>query len=355
VYATQASEAAEAGLARVVEEWVPEVHGTMAVYANNPANQASFGMSRVGASGSRQWNTPVVRRLNNELFLVESSGELRGAGGQVLATRRLYSLLRLAKPTVTVNAAVTVMNPIDLNGNAYDVTGINENPPGWTGCDPVSADNTDDVVGIRSASTTGVQNQDLDNVAGYPQGAVANDPQVTSATFQNFLDYTFATLASQPGVKALPSSTTYTGVGPVLDYTQTPATCKRSQLLNLGEPWRTGGAVPQCYSYYPVVHGTGSQTKFAAGSRGQGILLIDGDLEMVGGFEWAGLIIVRGSIKITGTGNKIYGALLAESVTDDNSIGGNVDITFSACAYQLAVGGSSRASPLGQRSWVQGS
>ena len=50
--------------------------------------------------------------------------------------------------------------------------------------------------------------------------------------------------------------------------------------------------------------------KFASGTRGQGILLVDGDFELVGGFEWTGLILIKGQMKITGTGNKIHGAIL---------------------------------------------
>jgi hypothetical protein len=121
----------------------------------------------------------------------------------------------------------------------------------------------------------------------------------------------------------------------------------------MGEPRRPPSiVVPPCYGYFPVVHGTANRTKMASNSRGQGTLLIDGDLELQGGFEWNGLIIVRGSIKISGTGNKIWGALLSESITEDNSIGGNVEITYSACAIQKAVQGASLPVPLRTRSWV---
>ena len=36
--------------------------------------------------------------------------------------------------------------------------------------------------------------------------------------------------------------------------------------------------------------------------------------KLVGGFEWTGLILVRGQMKVTGTGNKIHGAILTEGV-----------------------------------------
>jgi hypothetical protein len=292
-----------------------------------------------------------VRRLNSSLFLVRSTGRKVTAGGTVLASQSIAHWVRLAKPTIGVNAAVTVQDPITFNGNSLEVTGINTAPPGWTASDcPTGypdAGDTDDVVGIRSSTTTGANGSDLNNIAGYPTKVVANDPTITSATFNDFLDYTFATLASQPGVKVLPNSTPYNGVAPVADNTVTPAVCDKTVLLNLGEPGRPA-TVPQCTGYFPTVHSTGATLKFAAGNRGQGILLVDGDFEIVGGFEWSGLILVRGKMKITGTGNKINGAILTEGVdvATSGSIAGNAEVSYSKCAIDRAITGSAVPLPL---------
>jgi formylmethanofuran dehydrogenase subunit C len=112
--------------------------------------------------------------------------------------------------------------------------------------------------------------------------------------------------------------------------------------------------VIQCIGYFPVVHSTGSQLKFAAGNRGQGTLLVDGDLELAGGFEWDGLIIVKGAIKINGTGNKLTGAVFAQGVNilTAGAVSGNVEIKYSKCAVDKAVGGATLAAPLGQRSFT---
>ena len=93
----------------------------------------------------------------------------------------------------------------------------------------------------------------------------------------------------------------------------------------------------------------------ASNARGQGLLLIAGDLEIAGGFEFSGLIIAKGGIKISGTGNKITGALLAQDVNldDQNSISGNTTLQFSSCALNKAIQGSAFAKPLTYRSWVQ--
>ena len=93
----------------------------------------------------------------------------------------------------------------------------------------------------------------------------------------------------------------------------------------------------------------------AAGARGQGLLLVEGDLEIVGGFEFYGLIVAKGGIKINGNGNKVIGALLAQDVDidDQNSISGNTTLQYSSCALSKAIKGSAFAEPLAYRSWAQ--
>ena len=351
--AADAQNAADAGLADVYATWDPTVQGALAPWTPSAPILWSGGTRTL--QNGKLYYVPTVKRINSELFLVEVTG-WRGSSGTRLSQLSLAQWFRLVKPTIGVNAAVTVNDPITFNGNAFSVSGFNSLPAEWNAgeCPPLDPGNLDDVVGIRSATGTGVGTQDFDNVFGFPARDAPNDPSVTSATFTNFVDYTFATLGSQPGVKILPNTTPYNGVGPVLD--AGTGTCDRSVLLNFGEPYRASATVPECEAYFPVVHGTGSQTKFAAGSRGQGTLLIDGDLELAGGFEWTGLIIVRNQLKLTGNGNKISGAILAagaDVATTNGSVGGNVDIKYSACAISKAVAGASLARPLGQHSWIQ--
>jgi len=351
-----AQSASESGLADVSATWDPAIQGALTVWTPSTPTEWSGGI-RTLQSG-KLFYSPKVRRINSQLFLVDVTG-WRGTSTTRLAQLSLSQWFRLAKPTIGVNAAVTVNDPIKFNGNSFEVSGINELPPQWSAgeCPALDAGTSDDVVGVRSATGTGVTSADNNNVFGFPSKDSPNDPSVTSATFTNFVDYTFATLGSQPGVKILPLTTPYNAVAPVLDTGL--GICDKDSPYNFGEPFRnppTGGAITQCYGYFPVVHGTGAQTKFASGARGQGTLLIDGDLELVGGFVWDGLIIVRNQIKITGTGNKIFGAILAAGADLDisnGSVGGNVEINYSACAITKAVSGASVARPLGQRSWSQ--
>jgi Tfp pilus assembly protein PilX len=83
------------------------------------------------------------------------------------------------------------------------------------------------------------------------------------------------------------------------------------------------------------------EIKLAGGCYGAGILLIDGDLEINGGFAWYGVIIVRGALKYTGGGNKnITGGVMAgESVGVDVDVGGNAGIIYCSRATDQASGG----------------
>lgn len=352
--AADAQQAAESGLADVYATWDPTVQGALTVWTPSTPTVWSGGTRTLQAS--KLYYIPTVKKINSQLYLVEVTG-WRGTSSNRLAQLNVSEWFRTVKPTIGVNAAVTVNDPIKFNGNAFEVNGYNALPPEWGAgeCTALDPGNSDDVVGVRSASGTGVGNQDNDNVFGFPTRDAPNDASVTSATFTNFVDYTFTTLGAQPGVHVLPNTTPYNGAAPVLD--AGTGTCDRTVLLNFGEPYRASATVPQCQSYFPVVHGTGAQTKFAAGGRGQGVLLIDGDLELVGGFEWTGLIIVRNQIKVTGNGNKVYGAILAagaDVATTNGSVGGNVDIHYSACAITKAINGASLARPLTQHGWAQG-
>ncbi|HEX9895028.1 MAG TPA: hypothetical protein VGA78_13945 [Gemmatimonadales bacterium] len=353
VWATEASESAEAGIAWAMSNLEADDYGALPVYEPGAPGEIEF-TGTVQNMAGRVW-TDSIRRLNNELFLVRSTGQRLAGGNRVMATHTVAQLVRLVRPTFSVNAAITVQDPIQFNGNALDVSGYNAKPEGWAEADcPVgypAPGNSDDLVGIRSSGETGASGADLKHVAGFPTKQVTYDPTVTSATFQNFLDFTFNNLTSQPNVKTLDLVTPYNGVQPVLDGA---GACDKTQPLNFGEPWRGVGSVAACQTFYPTVHGTGAETQFAAGNRGQGILLVEGDLVLVGGFEWAGLILVRGQMKITGTGNKITGAVLTEGVNIDEAgtIGGNAEINYSRCAIENAMNGAAVPAPV-SRGWSQ--
>ena len=93
---------------------------------------------------------------------------------------------------------------------------------------------------------------------------------------------------------------------------RTPA--NRANSLNWGEPWYP--AVPAtasvCQNWFPIIYRPGNLK--LQGGRGQGILLVDGDLELAGGVEFFGIVLVKGRLNTTGNGNKINGAVMARNV-----------------------------------------
>ena len=77
----------------------------------------------------------------------------------------------------------------------------------------------------------------------------------------------------------------------------------------------------------------GTSIKLSGGVTGCGILVVDGDLDMHGGFSWHGMVIVTGSVIFLGGGDKnITGALIAGGSVDADIIGGNSNIVYCSSA-----------------------
>ena len=104
--------------------------------------------------------------------------------------------------------------------------------------------------------------------------------------------------------------------------------------LNWGTPTTHGTTEPLSYDgdlnivYFNM--GGDKTLKLAGGTRGAGILLVDGNLDLSGGFTWYGEIIVTGALNFSGGGEKnVTGGILAgESATVNTDVGGNVGILY---------------------------
>ncbi len=114
---------------------------------------------------------------------------------------------------------------------------------------------------------------------------------------------------------------------------------------NWGNPENPGAA---CFNWYPIIHVNG-------GGVGQGVMLVDGDLDLRGNFVFYGIIIVQGSMSTQGSRNRVYGGVMASNASFEAQalVGGSV-VTNSTCAVSRAVINSSltRVRPLASRSWV---
>ena len=118
---------------------------------------------------------------------------------------------------------------------------------------------------------------------------------------------------------------------------------------------RTAPTSP-CFNYFPIVYHYGDLSISGSGS-GQGILLVEGNLNVQGRIDFYGPVIVTGGVDVRGTGSddvKFYGGIMAQNVTlDDSRLTGNATVNYSSCAIKRALQGSAFAEPLNERSWVQ--
>jgi hypothetical protein len=87
--------------------------------------------------------------------------------------------------------------------------------------------------------------------------------------------------------------------------------------------------------------------KLTSAASGAGILIVDGDLEINGGLNWYGLVLVRGKVSFTGGAGQnvnLYGSILAGqdvNATDQSQsdvFGGSINFHYDICALKNAGG-----------------
>lgn len=329
VDAAQAYQAAEAGIVRTVAHWDPAYNGLgVDESVTAPPDSVARGV----------FASVTVSRLNASLFLVRSVGTRRGA------TQTLASVLRLRTVDPRASAALSTTADVNLSGSV-GVDGAAAVPAGWTACAAAP-----DASGIRAGGSVQVSGQP--DIAGSP-AAVQRDSTMTDALlrapFEQLARTATLSLAggSGPGNFAV-----FNGIGP--SAAGAPATCDRANPGNWGEPLRSGGFVTACVGYAPVVYVDGN-AKIEGSGRGQGILLVRGDLSIAGGFTWVGLVMATGRVSIADAGGAITGALIARTAAIAGSAGapGRVAVAYSKCALDYALRNAAVARPLPTRSWTQ--
>ncbi len=116
---------------------------------------------------------------------------------------------------------------------------------------------------------------------------------------------------------------------------------------NWGEPNRWMGG--PCTGYYPVIHAASDLV--IDGGRGQGVLVVEGNLTLQGGFEFTGAVLVRGALIGGPGGARITGTV---SVAGQGATGSSLDglaIDFSRCAARKALLGIAMPMAVVERSW----
>ena len=356
---SRAFAAAEYGLNKIQADWDKTPNLTMANGANFDTTYTLTGQG-----------TCKVRytRLNNETFWLVSEGRAYVGQSQLAsrtAVKRVSAILRLRIPTIKAEAAVTTNGDIKVQGSPL-LDGTNNDPPGWTtGCASPKAANKPGIV-LPPGETPDIGGGA--SVIGTPQFAqsdVASNPD----TYVRFGDETWNTLRA--GANILLTSTNPTNAAP--SYIANTTDCNKGDQNNWGEPWRSGnGYKANCVNYFPIIFSTCNPpppptgtnldcTVHFQGGRGQGILLVDGNIMMNGNFEWYGLIVASGVIKKANGTASVYGALMAANAdigpTDpdqnESEALGNLTIKYSACGIERAARGSAQVVQAKSRSFVE--
>lgn len=320
-YGAAAFEAAEAGAAQTIGSWSPAL-------SRLPLHADSVALT--GRSGLTDY-TATVTRLAAETFLVRSKGRRLAAGGTALAERLVGVFVRLDGAEVDHGSALTLAGPATV-ANADVVDGSDHVPPGWGSVCSAPAD----VPAIRSGGSSVATDSG-------PPAPVVVDTVIGSGTFRSFGAVTFDQLAGQASHELGGT------IGPLAP-SAAGGRCNQASGTNWGEPVTGPGSIAECFGFLPVVYAPGDLA--LAGGRGQGVLLVRGNLELSGGVEFTGVIVVLGRVTTSGAGGRVTGTMLVGG-TGMSTLGSGSSISFSSCAVRRALQATGVPRRLSQRAWSQ--
>lgn len=298
--------------------------------------------------GDRGRATVTVTRLADRLFLLSSTGEVI-VHGKTLASRTLGVLVRTVTLELETDRAMQLFGALSVGGNAR-VVGTDVTPP-TMGNTETCPPNKGDQAGVVARDESLVTYKKKNAITGSPP--VREDPSLIDPDkFLQYGDLDYDGLAARAS-KVLPA-----GIGPINDTypsTRADGSCNTADPRNWGAPL---SASHPCHTYFPIIHAKGD-LKINANASGQGILLVDGDLEMMGGYTFHGIIIVRGALH-TGAGNaRIYGTTIvfgngSLGLESESAMTGTPIVNFSTCAIDRAIryNADLAAHPVQERSWI---
>jgi hypothetical protein len=331
-YSAVSFTAAEAGISRRLARWNTDSLNTLAV------GDSLVIASQPIVTGGRGEFAGSIRRLNQETFVVTMTGT-EGAG---FGRSRVGMLVKLRVAEMDIRAALTTRGTTQIGGSSF----INGNDtPSWTDCPAAGAPES----GIRIDDPTKITTSGCSSlacVAGSPK--VEADPGLDTSTFFKFGDMSWAELVATANVRIV-------GGGNLKpEPTVSMGQCEKTNQQNWGEPNHLFLTNAPCFSYFPIVHISGYTASTSLnGVRGQGILLVDGDLSVQGGFEFYGPVIVRGRLKTTGTGGHFNGGVMAANVDlEQNTVLGDAVINFDRCALLRALQASAAGTQMRSRGWA---
>jgi hypothetical protein len=334
----QAFAAAEEGAAIQVATWQRDTLNFLAV-----GDSLTFN-GTVAANGG--WYRGIVQRLNQEMFLIRSEGFSRDSTSR----QQLGLIVRLRPIEITIRAGLETQGKTEIGGNAI-ISGV-DTTGGLLGC-PIP---TDSVAGVMIADTDSIEIQGGNTTTkGLPP--VQEDPTITDSSLTTFGDLDWASLRDIATL-IVPPNTAGTA------YSIWPSDAGCAGITNWGEPWYIGHPLlspsrpynANCVDHYPIVYSDGDL--YLAQQRGQGVLIVNGNLTVTGLTRFYGPVLVRGTVVAEGGGSNVphfYGGIIAADFAgslDSNRVAGNAEIHYSSCAIRRALAGSAGAAVLQERHWA---
>jgi hypothetical protein len=329
---------AEAGAQERVLSWDP---GTMNKRASYPTDSVVIGPNAPAPGGTGSYGG-YSYKMGPNIFLIDvtgrdrasAAGAIAGGGG---ARQRIGMIARIAPIDFGIRASLTTQGAVSVGGNA-NINGADQNPTGWASCDPPGPPQA----GVRDQGGQ-VTSTGNGTVTGTPP--IVNDPSINSSTFTTFGGATYAQLAARANV-VIPAGNYST------DPVVTNGVCDKTVLTNWGDGINPAGP---CGSYFPIIHARGTIT--LNNTQGQGILLVDGDLNVQGSYEFFGIVIIQGDLKTAGGGTTdahFWGGVLAKNADlSVQNLSGNATLNYSSCSILAALQATSPISLMRSRGWTQ--
>lgn len=337
--------------------------GNMALYIAETGLNATLASAQArtlenmadGATNSSASNTPVsyggttvggyswqITRMTEYLYIVRSTGRVTLEGPYSGATRTLAAVVRLKKAEFDNNTALQVYGNLTVGGSSA-VNGADYQSTAWSDCDSSAT----------SSAVTANPTSTISTSGGGQINGTTSRTAMDSADFNVFGEVGFDEIAEMANY-TFPVNET---VGPEPQWLTLNGitTCQTnvSTQDNWGAPTNP---LDPCYSWFPIIHAE-QDLRISSSGTGQGVLLVDGNLEVSGGFTFYGVVVVRGQIRMTGTGGHINGTLLTYGdgeLSSTSTTLGNSVVQYSSCAIERAALGSqiARLIPVKDRSWL---
>ncbi len=336
--------AAERGANLVRAMWAPSMFSTLTT--GTPVTLSAYTYDSTAAGGPA--DTVVLTKVASNMYMVVSTGRagISSLSASIGARKRTSLIIKLLQPKFNFIGALTVRGALQVGGSS-NINGNDTAPGSWTCPSTTSA-----LAGIATNSGSNITFSGCNNYS-CVQGSPVIDTTAAAADTSTYFKYGDATWNSLVALAniSVAGGQTFTTIAPV----EVGGVCDKTQITNWGDPNRATPLAGACEGYFPIIHITDSTANtYVNGISGQGILLVDGDLTVNGGFTFYGPVIIRGHLRTQGTGGHFYGGVMAANVDlEQNAVLGNAIINYSNCAIQYAILGASGGSPVTQRAWAE--